>query len=112
MSDAQLKQLEDSIKRAQKFVDMGEALERLYMNKDFRKVVVEGYFEQEAIRLVHLKSDSNMQSTDSQKSIIQQIDAVGSLKQFFNLLSYQAEMAGKTIAFDEQTREDILAEGN
>ena len=111
MSAAELEVLEANIKRQQKFVDMGESLERLYMNRDFRKVITEGYLEQEAIRLVHLKADPNMQSVESQKSIVQQIDSIGSLSAFFHLIRYQAEMAGKTIAFDEQTREDLLAEG-
>ena len=89
---------------------MGDALERLYMNKDFKKVITEGYFENEAIRLVHLKADPNMQSVDSQKGIMQQMDSIGSLKQYFHLQRYLAESAGKSINFDEQTRQDMLAE--
>lgn len=112
MISEQIEQLDISIKQSQKFVDIGDALERLYMNKDFKKLISEGYFETEAIRLVHLKADPNMQSADTQKGILQQMDAIGALKQYFHLQRYRAESAGKAITFDEQTREDILAEGN
>ena len=111
MNGVELARIEASIKQSQKFVDVGESLERLYGNRDFKKVILEGYFEQEAIRLVHLKSDDNMQSPDSQKSILAQIDAIGALKNHLFLLTRNAEMAGKVIAFDEQTRDELLMEG-
>ena len=46
MSTAELQQLDFNIKLAQKIVDMGDALDRLRNNRDFKKVIGEGYFEQ------------------------------------------------------------------
>ena len=111
MSGFELERLEANIKSSRQFVEIGESLERLYGNRDFKKVILEGYFEKEAVRLVHLKADDNMQSPDSQKAILAQIDAIGSLKNHLVLLMRNAEMAGKTLAFDEQTREELLMEG-
>lgn len=107
----QVNQLESSIKESRKVVDLGDALARLKTNRDFKKVILEGFFEQEAVRLVHLKADSNMQSPESQKSILLQLDAIGTLAQFFRTLEYRAELARKSIAFDEETRDDLLTEG-
>lgn len=112
MSTETLQALDAIIREAKKFVDAGEALERLRGNKDFRKVISEGYFQAEAIRLVHLKADPNMQSPDMQKSIIAQMDAIGSLSQYFHAVRQQANMAQKAISADEQTREEILGEGD
>lgn len=102
--------IEANIKEARRIVDLGESLERLRSNRDFKKVIVEGYFEQEAIRLVHLKADPSMQSAESQKSIVSQMDAIGSLHQYFNTVYQKASLARKAIAADEETRDEILAE--
>ena len=110
MYDNELQQLEQNIKQSRKIAELGESLERLKANRDFKKVIVEGFFEQEAVRLVHLKADANMQSSESQKTILMQIDAIGSLSAYFNALRIRANMAGNSIAADEQTREELLAE--
>ena len=111
MSTAELQQLESNIKLAQKIVDMGDALDRLRNNRDFKKVIGDGYFEQEAIRLVHLMSDSNMQSTEIQQSIHKQMIAVGMFREFLETLTTRANMARRAVEADEAPRDEILAEG-
>lgn len=110
MSNATIQAIEDNIKQARKLVEVGEALERLKNNRDFKKVMIEGYFEQEAIRLVHLKSDQNVQSPDMQKSINSQIDAIGAVSQYFSTVLHKASIARKAIASDEEARDEILEE--
>lgn len=107
----EVKQVEASIQRAKACVDLASTLEKLLDNTLFKKVVLEGYFEQEAIRLVHLKADPAMEGAASQASILKQMDAIGSLKQYFVLLTQQGALAIKSIEFDEATRDDLLAEG-
>ena len=111
MSTAELQQLESNIKYAQKIVDLGDALDRLRNNRDFKKVIGEGYFEQEAIRLVHLMSDSNMQFPEIQQSIHKQLIAVGMFREFLETLTTRANMARRAVESDEATRDEILAEG-
>ena len=77
MSTETLEAIDRSIKQSQAIVELGSAVDRLRSNKDFKKIVIEGYFEKEAIRLVHLKADPSMQSAASQQSINQQMDAIG-----------------------------------
>lgn len=110
MSNETLQQLDRSIKAAKGFVENGNALERLRNNKDFKKVVVEGFFEKEAIRLVHLKADPSMQSEASQKSIVSQIDAIGAFSQYLVSVEQFARLGAKSIDDDEATRAEILAE--
>ena len=105
-----LQEIESSIKQASEFVDFGNAIERLRSNRDFKKVIMEGYFEKEAIRLVHLKADSAMQSNLNQTDIVKQMDAIGALNQFFLTKGQIARMAARSIESDEQTREELLAE--
>jgi hypothetical protein len=110
MSNDTVQEIERNIKQAKSLVEYGDALERLKSNKDFKKIILEGFFEKEAIRLVHLKADRNMQNVDVQKSIITQMDAVGTLHQYFNTILVQANQASKSIAADEEARDELLAE--
>ena len=102
--------IEQNIREAKKALEFATSIERLQSNRDFKKVFQEGYFEQEAIRLVHLKADPSMQSEKSQKAILSQMDSVGSLAQFLTLGLQMGELAKKQIASDEQTLEEMLAE--
>lgn len=111
MSNTTVQAIEANIAEARKIVDFGHALERLQNNADFKKVVKEGYFKDEAIRLVHAKSNPNLQSADSQRFIIQQMDAIGSLTQYFDMVFHKASLAAKAIDADEEARDEILAEG-
>jgi hypothetical protein len=106
----QVQEIELSIANAQKMVDMGASLERLRNNKDFKKVIQEGYFEKEAIRLVHLKADPSMQTPDRQASILRDMDAVGALNQYFGAVFHQARLAAKGIEDDEQSLVDLRNE--
>lgn len=111
MSESAIRELELNIKEAQKIVDIGAALERLSNNRDFKKVIIDGYFENEAVRLVHLKADPSMQKPETQASIILQMDAIGALNQFFQTIYHQSRLASKAVEDDEQTRLELMQEG-
>jgi hypothetical protein len=110
MSTNQIQAIDANIKAARKLVELGDALERLKSNKDFQAVIMTGYFEQEAIRLVQAKSNPSLQSADMQKSIITQIDAIGNLNLYFQTVMQQASLGRKNIEQDEAMRDEILAE--
>ena len=105
-----IQDIELNIKQAKVLVDTGNALERLRNNRDFKEIINKGYFEQEAIRLVHLKGDPSMQTAEYQDSIIKQMDAIGALNQYFNTVFHRASLAEKAIASDEEARDELLAE--
>lgn len=102
--------IEKSIQQARELVEVGKALERLRSNRDFKKIMVDGYLEQECIRLVLLKADSNMQSVEKQASIVKQMDAIGMLNQYFDTVRVKASIAEKSLDADEQERELLIAE--
>lgn len=111
MFKTRVEEIELNIQQAKSIVELGNSLERLRNNKDFKKVIIEGFFEKEAIRLVHLKADYNMQDADSQKSIATQMDAIGTLSQYFSKVRHEGMLAQKAIESDEETRDELLAEG-
>ena len=110
MSNDTIARLEADIKRAKRVVEMGESLERLQTNRDFRQLILEGYFEKEAIRLVHLKADPSMQTVPMQDSIMKQIDAIGALHTYLLVVDLQAEQARKAIEGIDETIEEIVTE--
>ena len=111
MSNDAIQEIELSIKEAQKMVDLGSAVQRLANNRDFKKVVMEMYFEKEAVRLVHLKANPAMQDKERQEAIVKEMDAIGSFYQFLRTLEIQADMARRAVEDGETLREEILAEG-
>lgn len=110
MTNPTIEAIEQNIKELKKFVEAGEALERLQGNRDFKLLVTEGYFKDEAIRLVHLKADPNFQTPDRQQTIVSQMDAIGALSHYFNTVFQKASMADKAIEADEETRDEMLNE--
>jgi hypothetical protein len=107
----QINSIERDVTNARVAKDLGDALERLKNNRDFRVVVATSYFKDEAVRLVHLKGDPNMQSADKQASIIKQMDAISSLNQFFLAIQMAAGMADKSIEEGQATLDDLRTEG-
>lgn len=106
----QINSLERNIEASKQFVELGNALNRLYTNKDFRSVIMSGYFEKEAVRLVHLKSAPEMQTPERQAAIVREIDSIGNFHQYLLLVQTKLAMAEKNIEADELTLEDILRE--
>lgn len=107
MSQDLIEEIELNITEAKKLVALGNSLDRLLSNRDFKKVVREEYLEKEAVRLVHLKADPNMQSEESQKAIVTQMDAIGSFTMFLNKLAQQADLASRAIEDGEETIDEL-----
>lgn len=110
MSRNDIQEIELNIKEAQKMVDLGKSLDRLYSNKDFKKVFLEGYFKDEAVRLVHLKSDPSMQKVEYQTAIVKNMDAIGAVRSYFDMLNHQAQMAKQAIDAGEEALEELRTE--
>lgn len=112
MTKDTIQEIELNIAQAREIVELGDSLKRLENNRDFKKVIRDGYFNQEAIRLVHLKADANMQSADKQQSILRDMDAIGSLNKYFQGVFHKADMAANAISAGEEARDELLAEEN
>tara|TARA_B100001559_G_scaffold315918_2_gene318643 strand:+ start:973 stop:1314 length:342 start_codon:yes stop_codon:yes gene_type:complete len=110
MSQGHIEQLDAAISSNRKTIEQGKALARLLVNKDFKEVILKGYFEREAVRLVHLRADPNMQSAESQASIIKQMDAISGLSDYLRVQEHLCEQATKQLAADEEFRAELAQE--
>lgn len=106
----EIKELDASIQRSKEIVELGACLDRLSSNRDFRTIVQEGYFKQEAVRLVHLRADPAMQAKDRQDGINKQLDSIACFSQYLREVQQLASMAKRAIVADEATREQMAAE--
>lgn len=107
-NESHIQELDRSIAENNKLVELAKSLERLENNRDFRRIIGEGYFNQEAVRLVHLKADQAMQSPASQAAILRDIDAIGTLAGYFRSVRIQAGMAAASIDAAEEQRIELL----
>jgi len=106
----QLEQVELGIKEAEEMIELADSLQRLHNNKDFKIVITNGYFVEEARRAVLLKSDPEMQSNEHQKQVDNIILSVGGLYAYFNKTYQMGNMAQRSLEDNEQTRSEILQE--
>ncbi len=110
MNKDKVRQLEDDIQEAKQFIEMSKALDRLQSNRDFKTVIIDGYLTGEAIRLVHLRGDPNMQTPERQASILASIDAIGGLLNYFRTVDFKARTAETSISANESMIEELNAE--
>jgi len=111
-NEEQLDQVEMSIEYAQKSINKMKALQRLTDNKDFITIIQEGYFKEEASRVILTKADPGMQNETEQQQLNNAITAIGYLRQYFITTNQLGRMSTKAIEDDKLTREELLAAGN
>lgn len=110
MSQQELRELESNIKDLNEMVQLGTALDRLRKNRDFKKVIEQEYLKEEAIRLVHLKADPNMQGEREQARVIRDLDAIGSFTQFLDLIVHKTDAAKDALDECEDLRAELEAD--
>lgn len=91
--------------QAEAAIDKRSALQRLMANPDFVSIFIDGYCRDEAIRLVHLKGQGNMQSEHSQAQVLKQIDAIGMFREFQRVIFLEAHSAQVLLEAPEEDEE-------
>lgn len=110
MQEQQLHQVEINMEAANVMIAEAKALSRLHDNKDFKTVILKGYFEAESRRAVLLRSDPEMQDPDKLRQVDNIITSIGGLFAFFNKVYTMGNMAEQSLQEDQLTREEILSE--
>ena len=107
-TEEELNQLEANIAEAKHFIDIKKSVERLFKNRDFKKVILEYYFKEEAARLVMAKSSK---LNEEQKKLIDcMIYGIGALSNFFDSVHQRGVQAEQALGDDEDARTAILQE--
>lgn len=109
-TEQDIREIEIDINQAEALVRTKQQMESLISNKAFTDIVEKGYFENEASRLVLLKADPNTQDDSQQKDIMNRINAIGYLRQYFIGVMQRGRMAENSLEDHKKTREEMLAE--
>jgi len=109
--DTQIESVELSIKQAELHINGKESLEKLTKNPEFTSIILEGYFKEEASRLVLLKAEPSMQGIEEQTQITKSIDSIGYLRQYFNTMMQFGKMAEKALEDHRETLDELRKEG-
>ena len=109
-NDETIHKLEMDISDAKYLVKMMEDLKTLTNNSAFKAIIREGYFKENAVRLVNLRADPNMQSEKDQAATLREIDAIGIFRQYLSTINQMGTTALRSLESDERTLEECLAE--
>jgi len=107
--DNQVEAMEISLQQQKEILASMESLERLIANKDFEKIFTEGYFKNEACRLVQMRGEPAMTKPEDQEAILKAIDSIAGLRQYLRTIMQFGSMAKKAIMDTEEELEDTLA---
>lgn len=110
IKEQQLSNIQISIENAKKAIELAQALQRLHENPDFKAVILEDFFHEEAHRAVLLKADQAMAPPEKQKAVDDVITSIGGLYNYFGKVYRMAEMSQRAMEADQQTREELLEE--
>ena len=70
--------------------DRAESLNRLYEDKDFQKVILEGYFKDEAVRLSGLLAHDEIRRQNLRPEIMEKLVAISNLQDYFRTIHNMA----------------------
>jgi hypothetical protein len=104
----EIEQVEIQIEMANKLRKLRDNCIKLTESKAFKDVITEGYFKEEAARLVMAKS-SNL-SPEQMKLIDNMQYGIGALANYIESVMRRGAEMDQAIGEHEQTREEILAE--
>ena len=107
-TEEQLEELDNNMQEAKHFIDIKESTVKLFKNREFKKVVLDYYFKEEAARLVMAKSAAL--SEDQKKLIDNMIYGIGALSNFFDSVLTRGIQAEQAYQDDENARTEILQE--
>ena len=105
----ELEEVDIQIETASKIRSIRDNCAKLMKNRNFKDVIEDGYFKEEAARLVMAKSAPL--SEEQQRNIDGMIIGVGALANYLNMVMRRGADMDVALGEHEQTREEILAEG-
>lgn len=112
--------IELTIQEAQKKVDRAEALRKLHGNREFKKLILEDYFDTELKRLGRCLGSSSPSLVASRDEAVIEIQAIAKLQEFFatiiregrameQLIAEHTEMLAELRAHETDGAEEELA---
>lgn len=112
MNDEQIQEVEVTIGQLKEAVACGQALERLKKNRDFKKLITEGYTRDEAVRLAHISNGVNIPeggsalNAEAKAAVYQDLQGIASFVQYVTNIARGAQLALEAL----EDHEDLLTD--
>jgi hypothetical protein len=106
MSD--IEEVEISIQHAKKLVERKNMVEKLSSNREFRKLILEGYLVDEAARLVGLSADPLQKAY--RDDIILSLQGISSFRQFMQTTVRMGQVAENELFEHVEMLDELRAE--
>ena len=90
-----IERLEQNLVYVNEQLELVALVEKLQRNPTFKKVIVQGYFKDEAVRQVSLLSDPAMQDPDRQLLITNAMRGIGELQSWLDSFRMREEQLKK-----------------
>jgi hypothetical protein len=107
--EEQIREIEVSVEELKKAVDLKNSVEKLYNNRDFKKVFLNVYFKEEPARLTGLLADDNMIA--HRNLIIEDMLSISGVQDFLRNIVRAGQAAEQKIKEADQLQERIYEEG-
>lgn len=100
--------LEQGIKDSEHLLDRRQMAIKLYDNREFRKLFVEGYFTEEAARLVQLSADPAL-DTQQRADALNMAQATGHMKRYLSMMVQMGAHAERELPQLREALEQLRA---
>ena len=110
MSQNDIREIEVSIEEAKKIAKRAERVRRLEKNPDFKALILEGYFTEEAARLAHLVTDPQVIQGGHLDFVQNDLKGIGALKRFLTATLQLGDIAAQEVKEYQEALEEIRAE--
>lgn len=104
-----IEDIELSIEQARRMVKLGQMAQNLAVNKDFKELVIDGYFRDEAARMTHLYADPNI-SEEIRAHVHRDIVGPGAFKRYLSGIVQMGNAAAREILEAEETLVEVRQE--
>lgn len=105
INQAQTENVENENAEFAYWVEMRESLDRLKENKDFKKVILDGYFKDKAINGVSLLATDYVRNAGKRPEIMEALVAISQLEDYFSTID-----AMGTIPTEDELAAEAAAE--
>jgi len=103
-----LQKIDDELSIHTENVELGEALERLFNNDDYKKVIEYGYFEKEGDRLARTLLAPSVLKRDQLQNMYDKMSAIRDFKVFIAVIGQNASFSKEEIERLEEFRTDVV----
>lgn len=102
--------VELTIEEAQKKVDRAESLRKLHGNREFKRIILEGYFEAEAQRLIGCIGNSAPTLKAQRDEMLLELQAISKLKEYFGSILREGREMEQSIREHNEMLAEMRAE--